>query len=331
MKRHDGSDWLASDSFRKRIEGKTIGVKGLLVEVRGDWKWMKDTFRFPQHNETAGCCWLCKVVPKEIRNVDSGAQWRMNRLTHAELVLRLMQTGVPLSPLLAVPGITSQCFLIDWLHTVDQGVAADFLGGAFKMLLGHMPGDSDERRCASLFVLIQDFYRTNKVDSQLDNLTLSMFSPGKLWPGKLKCKAAECRGLICFTHQTCSTLLDVQDVLGGAVVQAAFHLAKCYDNLSQAIFVPEDMKAHARGFAAHMVSLEAAAPHFFQVKPKLHLFQELCEMLDSNPAQTWVYRDEDFGGSLALLSRRRGGAISPCVISKQVLSRFLASHAVPII
>ena len=40
--RHDGSDWLDSDRKRKANAGKDIAVAAALVEVRGDWKMMKD-------------------------------------------------------------------------------------------------------------------------------------------------------------------------------------------------------------------------------------------------------------------------------------------------
>ena len=67
----------------------------------------------------------------------------------------------------------------------------------------------------------------------------------------------------------------------------------------------------------------------FKVIPKLHLLQELCEMSDINPSLTWCYRDEEFGGSLAAISRIRGGANRASNVAKQVLSRFIAGHRLP--
>ena len=46
---------------------------------------------------------------------------------------------------------------------------------------------------------------------------------------------------------------------------------------------------------------------FWRFKPKHHLFQELTEYDNCNPSQNWTYRDEDFGGTVAAISRRRGG------------------------
>ena len=36
--------------------------------------------------------------------------------------------------------------------------------------------------------------------------------------------------------------------------------------------------------------------------------QELCEYDLVNPSVTWVYRDEDFGGSMSKVPTHRGGA-----------------------
>jgi hypothetical protein len=51
----------------KRFRGKPIGVNAVLAEVRGDWKMLKQVFRFPQHNEKDGCCWKCYATPETIR------------------------------------------------------------------------------------------------------------------------------------------------------------------------------------------------------------------------------------------------------------------------
>ena len=59
--RHDGEPWLATDVWRKKTLQKA--PRGALLEVKGDWAFMKETFRFPQFNELRGCCWLCSVCP----------------------------------------------------------------------------------------------------------------------------------------------------------------------------------------------------------------------------------------------------------------------------
>ena len=63
--RPDGKPWQSGDSKRKRDASKPLGVRACLCEVRGDWKFYKEIFRFPQFNEKAGCCWICRCTPEQ--------------------------------------------------------------------------------------------------------------------------------------------------------------------------------------------------------------------------------------------------------------------------
>ena len=60
--RHDGS---ALDGKRLNKKG-SLGIRGALVEVRGDWLFFADVFKFPRHNSKAGCCWRCHTTPSEV-------------------------------------------------------------------------------------------------------------------------------------------------------------------------------------------------------------------------------------------------------------------------
>ncbi len=115
-----------------------------------------------------------------------------------------------------------------------------------------------------------------------------------------------------------------------AVIHAANHLWSCYQCLSHEAFSAQTLAHHSMKFAAMIVALEMYDSSLFRVKPKLHLFQEMAEMQGSNPSDTWCYRDEEFGGSIAGTGRRRGGANSPMAQGRLVLNRFRAKHALPI-
>ena len=65
--RHDGTQWWKTDAWRKRKSTKVqLGVKGALVEVRGDWKFYAECFHFPKWNTKAGCCWTCGCTPDQV-------------------------------------------------------------------------------------------------------------------------------------------------------------------------------------------------------------------------------------------------------------------------
>ena len=63
--RHDNTAWRKTDWKRCKKCGKSLGIKSVLVEVRGDWKFFGETFGFPKHNLHRGCCWMCECTPQE--------------------------------------------------------------------------------------------------------------------------------------------------------------------------------------------------------------------------------------------------------------------------
>ena len=121
-------------------------------------------------------------------------------------------------------------------------------------------------------------------------------------------------------------MLDINVPKHAAMRQAAFHLNEVYSALSANHPSPAAaMKEHGLKFALQYIALHdhlnAADEHAFRIKPKLHLFIHITSD-DSLPRLTWTYRDEDFGGSVARMARRRGGLLRCGTTSMAVLSRF---------
>jgi len=191
-----------------------------------------------------------------------------------------------------------------------------------------MPGNTELARCRELFLLIQIFYKANDVESRLDHLFPNMLCQKKKSP-KLRAKAAEARGLVPFARDAAVRYLLDTDPAEHAAKQAAIQLASCYDCLSHAAFDHDLLRASCRRFCLLTVALEATDSKLWRVKPKMHLFQEMCEMQASCPTDSWTYRDEDFGGTLAKISRKRGGLSSAMSTAKGVLQRFAAKHVLP--
>jgi hypothetical protein len=88
------------------------------------------------------------------------------------------------------------------------------------------------------------------------------------------------------------------------------------------------METQARQFALLYVSLEKAVnkPPFWRFKPKFHMMIHLCSS-HSNPSQSWTYRDEDFGGAVGQLTKRRGGKNSPGATAARMLENFKIKHS----
>lgn len=333
--RHDGTPWATSDSKRQRNSGKPLGVRGALVEVRGDWKFLKECFGFPAWNTESGICWQCTCTPGTLRDVDADAAWRTERLTHWDVIHKIRLNGAPVSPLFSAPWVKTAIFRPDWLHAVDQGVAADFAGNVFWHLVkegGLLPGNTQKERCKNLWMRVQEFYDANQVGDRLQNLTIGMLR-GKSGAPKLRSSAAACRALVPFLRSLLSQagLLDATNNVHTAMRAAAVELNECYQALSSnSIFWEDILRVSSRKFAAQYVALERAhlGENVWRVKPKMHLFLELCSD-GSRPAMFWTYRDEDFGGSCAAWARRRGGLLRASATSENLLSRFKMKSSVP--
>ena len=219
---------------------------------------------------------------------------------------------------------------------MDQGVAQNFLGSFFIELVRWkyprmLEGGTMKQRCRSLWLELQAWYQATGVSDRLQNLTLTMLQqPGKV--PKLRGNAAQVRALVPFALVLAMRLLDgrrSQKEL--AIITAARLLQDCYRCLSQATPNRADLlERSSRRLSLQLVALEmqSADTRVWRIKPKVHMMLEMA--LDrGDPAKSWVYRDEDWGGTAARLSRRRGGMYRPRGTSRVMLARFRMKSAFP--
>ena len=54
------------DSTRQKLAGEKLQCRSCLVEVRGDWKMLAETFHMPRWNTKDGICWSCDCRPDEV-------------------------------------------------------------------------------------------------------------------------------------------------------------------------------------------------------------------------------------------------------------------------
>jgi hypothetical protein len=325
--RHDGAPWNQSDSKRKVLAGKIL-PKAILAEVRGDWVFMKQCFRFPQHNEVGGLCFKCVACPATYKDCSSEAPWRQQRLGHWGLMQRFLERGISVSPLFGSPYLSSVCFQLDWLHVADLGITPNCLGSLLWIFQKTYPGNNMLARCREMYVDLNQWYIDNGTESRLDMLLPTMIKTSKK-PHHLRGKGAEIRALVPWAHLMSQKLLLDTDPEQHTAKIAMMHLDACYECLSSQSFTSSALKENSRKFSLLYVSLEALKPDGWHVVPKLHLFQEMCEMTSTRPSCVWGYRDESFGGYLATLCRLRGGKNSPVAAGRSMLHKFHARHTVP--
>ena len=221
-------------------------------------------------------------------------------------------------------------FTADWLHAVDLGVGQDVLGNLFFDVLPFLGATRDEQ-VQALWQKIRKYYQDNKTTSRLETLTLPMIK-GSNKPPKLRSKAAISRHLLPFAVLLAEEFADKNEHMQRVACLVRF-LAEVFGCLGQSPYPAEAAGAACRKFCALYTQLENEAvrrgdAYRWKIKPKLHLFQELVEYIApdlGSPDLWWTYYDESWGGHLARIGERRGGAKSAVNVALNVLQRFIAT------
>ena len=180
--------------------GCDLPFKGVLLEMRGDWKFYNVVLGLPHWRQNNGICWLCKAKTEDIGDCKLSAWWRApeGRLKPGELLQRLAEQGKALSPIWTFPGPwDSTAFKIDWLHVADIGVTSYFLGGLLNLAAKRPEyGRNKGERCLMIFGQINAWYKAQgQKEDKLHKLDVNMFK-GK--PPHLKGSAACGRKLVPF-------------------------------------------------------------------------------------------------------------------------------------
>ena len=84
--REDGSPWDAHD-VSARLPGNQLLARAALLQVRGDWEWIIQCFRFRHYsaNSFCFCCDATHAGPLTYMDCSEGAAWRTTLLTHERL------------------------------------------------------------------------------------------------------------------------------------------------------------------------------------------------------------------------------------------------------
>ena len=331
--RADGLPWQPEDAWRQKQGGEPL-LHGALIELKGDWKQLHHCFAMPSWSQAPHkpICWRCSASKASLK-LESGADssWLRpeNRLSHVQGLQRILDEGGELSPAFSIPWLTLRSFRIDWLHVADQGVTAVFMGGLFHMILSSRNyGPNEDTRLGWLWAEIQAFYDREGSTDRLHTLTKTMVKP-KSGSIELTGGGAQIRGLVPFCLQLVNSFeapLSEEMFTARAAMRS---LQKCYTYLSVDRQVEgETLLDCALAYHSAVRRLHELHPKRWQLRPKLHLFLELCAE-DGPPSSSWNYREESFGGSVSRQSHHRGGHSSLLSMSRTLLTKFCAKEALP--
>jgi hypothetical protein len=204
------------------------------------------------------------------------------------------------------------------MHSADMGVAQDVAAHLFHEILPQLPGGSIKDRTDELFNVINRYYDAFNVEDRLRSLKHSDFTNGGTTKAnKLQCNAAEARALMPALPKLAARYCNGADSYSAAVRTVTQRSADCYRHFDE----PGDaLSKSCRRFVNAYASLQLSAPDaHWHIKPKLHLFQELCEFCPRSPRLFWCYKDETFGSLCAKLAVRRSGHDNPGVNTERIL------------
>ena len=101
------------------------------------------------------------------------------------------------SPLFSLPTVSQFTFVVDWLHTSDLGVAADFAGNCMYLLAQkHFAGNRHEERLKHMWLDFKHWYKVTKCENQYNAMTATMIRKKASSSPKLRGKAGEVRSLV---------------------------------------------------------------------------------------------------------------------------------------
>ena len=330
--RHDGKPWKDNDVARAQNGGKALGFVAGLLQVRGDWAFYKEVFEFPGW-QSKQCCWRCcaKNAPGEagdFRICSTEADWRQQRLTGYMYLVQQKLAGILPSPLFESPGLTVDMVMVDWLHTMDQGVIADVIGNVFWELLPLLFHGTRKLQVQTLWGIVKIYYHHARVPDRLDGLTAEMIKAKGKSP-KQRGRAAQVRYLLPLAAQLAEEHSHENGhwLTVAALTDALLRLTLMNNERPYPASQAADL---SRRVALLYTGLEMEAvakgnTYSWRVKPKLHLMQELIEyqcQQSGSPCQYWTYKDESWGAWLAAASVRRGGRKTAWGVALSSLLRF---------
>ena len=248
------------------------------------------------------------------------------------LMAALRREGVKLSPLFSVPGFIADFICIDVFHALDLGVTQEVIGNVLFECLGVFAvGRNRVDQVVSLLFKLQSHYKRCGTRNRISNLTVEMIKQADKRP-KLRAKGAETRHLLPFALEVAAAMYaNDSSTHFLTMYKCVTALMDYYMTFGVVPFPVAAAKAATQNFcilhrALHDEARRAGAVTW-NIKPKLHMFQELGEyQIDvlGDPSGFWAYKDEDFVGLCATIGASRGGGSTATTTPERVIARIRA-------
>ena len=343
-KDHMGKPW-PKGSQRETLAGKPIAFrfKGWLFGINPDLEYLQNTFKVSAHSFEA-MCWLCKANKSGTPYWDfaPAAKWR-NTILSAE------QTRCsPCSEhiIMSVPGVVTQSFCLDTLHTFELGVTCHFIGNVFFELVycRGVPGANVQQRWGRCWSWVLEEYKQLKVASDLrvNNLGLTNFcnpqAPHQSFPILTGVKAKQCRHLLpVISEMAEATAKKSNTAVNLLMAKAAKALCTVYELLDNSHFFPDivasiDFREAVDKFCISYTALAANSAKDeklrWNIVPKHHYFAHAPDVFEYiNLKLLSTYAGETMVGLVCALGHRCLDGTPPHKVSRKLSAKYrLGQH-----
>ena len=332
-KRHDGSAWTGWDK-RHRLPNLTPLPLAALLQIRGDWEWMCQAYRFRKANELT-FCWLCNATLHTYMNeFHRDAPHRRCLRDHYQFLKEAVAVGLTLSTILGSPGLQLKHFALDSMHGFDLGPVLDAIGSLLWIEINCKTWYSTQQvGLRKVNEELMNYYRANQHLTPVQLVKAQLRSTTNPYP-VLKAKAAQakhmchyCRivahrqaghsGRVAYAFKAGHRLAGLEATYHARIVDLFEGACDYYSGIAAPVLDKVAIENSMYRFLQALVALnrlwrtglttEAERMKMpFHIRPKCHMDQHLV----SDQLEVWgspkcfsCYNDESFMGSIKLMCR----------------------------
>lgn len=329
------------DRWRLRRRPLTAeGFIGAFSEVRGDWKWIYETFMFSQYYNAAWICHLCNAhvsIPHLLYTQFGQADaLRETRYSHDEIWHWYFQRAPwSICVLVFIPGFHFWRVWSDALHTLDLGVLQCAVGSAMWELTAQAhpwPGKSRAVRLEHAYNEYKEWGKQHKLTGLAKPFDKNMFKKSKArYPrvSQLSMKAATLRGLTYWLYDVTSK--NASDA-HGHLMASMFLGFVVFDIICRSAgrFFTDEQKKHIGAYVEMaLLCYNALAEEarllrkaLWKLVPKFHMFCHVAYdfAMQANPRRVHCYPDEDLVGKVKrIFSKCHGGSAGRRTLMRYVI------------
>ena len=297
---------------REELAGQAICGHDLFVVlwgVLGDHEFFQNHLGLPNTSNQApnpACQWcLCNKLNMKNHwfNFDDAAPWMKGGPREAAD-----------HPINTIVGMTSGHYLVDWLHTVDLGIASHALANVlFNIVydkLNHMSRAKAMELVVDKLLAYPSHHGSDFRSMELKHITNPQ-RPHKEYPLIHHMKAAHVRHMVPMIHGVFGEFAGPSpyDAFQEEMLKA---LAKLYDVMHSGglVFTPSEYAAFKQAafcflgaYKALAEEAEKAGLKRYNIVPKFHYFVHLVQQSELlNPRACWCYGGEDLVGRASTLA-----------------------------